>query len=147
MTSGSAAAATEASVRQIGILLFDGVEELDAVGPWEVDAPVAAPCEVLPVAPPAVFAAGLAGTDFAGVFLSSDAALAVPTAPSSPARTNATEPCLTVLQKSRIVIPVPHSCSRPRFQFECANASFHVAYFSVGKGHLHILVVENFLRS
>ena len=22
--------------RQIGILLFDGVEELDAVGPWEV---------------------------------------------------------------------------------------------------------------
>ena len=25
-----------ASQRQIGILLFDGVEELDAVGPWEV---------------------------------------------------------------------------------------------------------------
>ena len=22
--------------RQIGILLFDGVEELDAIGPWEV---------------------------------------------------------------------------------------------------------------
>ena len=31
----SAPAATP-SIRQIGILLFDGVEELDAVGPWEV---------------------------------------------------------------------------------------------------------------
>ena len=36
MTSGSATAATGAGTRQIGILLFDGVEELDAVGPWEV---------------------------------------------------------------------------------------------------------------
>jgi len=27
---------TENRVRTIGILLFDGVEELDAVGPWEV---------------------------------------------------------------------------------------------------------------
>jgi transcriptional regulator GlxA family with amidase domain len=32
----SAATATGPGVRQIGILLFDGVEELDAVGPWEV---------------------------------------------------------------------------------------------------------------
>jgi transcriptional regulator GlxA family with amidase domain len=36
VTSGSATAATGAGTRQIGILLFDGVEELDAVGPWEV---------------------------------------------------------------------------------------------------------------
>lgn len=27
---------TETSAKQIGIVLFDGVEELDAVGPWEV---------------------------------------------------------------------------------------------------------------
>src|ERR671933_3051634 len=27
---------TSAAARQIGISLFDGVEELDAVGPWEV---------------------------------------------------------------------------------------------------------------
>jgi transcriptional regulator GlxA family with amidase domain len=36
VTPGSPAAATDAPARQIGILLFDGVEELDAVGPWEV---------------------------------------------------------------------------------------------------------------
>jgi transcriptional regulator GlxA family with amidase domain len=34
VASGSAAAG--AAPRSIGILLFDGVEELDAVGPWEV---------------------------------------------------------------------------------------------------------------
>ncbi len=36
MTSASAATPSGAGIRQIGILLFDGVEELDAVGPWEV---------------------------------------------------------------------------------------------------------------
>ena len=36
MTSASAAPPSGAVIRQIGILLFDGVEELDAVGPWEV---------------------------------------------------------------------------------------------------------------
>jgi transcriptional regulator GlxA family with amidase domain len=36
MTSASAATPTGPGIRQIGILLFDGVEELDAVGPWEV---------------------------------------------------------------------------------------------------------------
>jgi transcriptional regulator GlxA family with amidase domain len=36
MTSGSASEVTSADTRQIGILLFDDVEELDAVGPWEV---------------------------------------------------------------------------------------------------------------
>lgn len=35
MTTGSALSAAGAR-RQIAILLFDGVEELDAVGPWEV---------------------------------------------------------------------------------------------------------------
>ena len=29
-------ASAPAAVRHIGIVLFDGVEELDAVGPWEV---------------------------------------------------------------------------------------------------------------
>jgi hypothetical protein len=28
--------ATARAARHIGLLLFDGVEELDAVGPWEV---------------------------------------------------------------------------------------------------------------
>jgi transcriptional regulator GlxA family with amidase domain len=36
MTSTSSLATTPSTARQIGILLFDGVEELDAVGPWEV---------------------------------------------------------------------------------------------------------------
>jgi transcriptional regulator GlxA family with amidase domain len=36
MTSASAATPAGPGIRQIGILLFDGVEELDAVGPWEV---------------------------------------------------------------------------------------------------------------
>jgi transcriptional regulator GlxA family with amidase domain len=36
VTSGPEAPAAGEGVRQIGILLFDGVEELDAVGPWEV---------------------------------------------------------------------------------------------------------------
>ena len=84
-----------------------------AAGPCEVDAPVVAPCAV--PAPP-VFAAGLAvDVDFAGgVFLLSAASLAMPTAPSRPARTIATEPCLIVLRRSRIVILVPHSCFNPR---------------------------------
>jgi len=36
MASTSPSAAVGSSTRHIGILLFDGVEELDAVGPWEV---------------------------------------------------------------------------------------------------------------
>ena len=36
MTSTPSSAAAASTARQIGILLFDGVEELDAVGPWEV---------------------------------------------------------------------------------------------------------------
>lgn len=36
MSSGSEVSASGAGTRQIGILLFDDVEELDAVGPWEV---------------------------------------------------------------------------------------------------------------
>ena len=62
-----------------------------------------------------LFTAGLAGADFAGAFFSSAAALAMPVAPSSPATITAAEQCLIVLEKSRIVIPVPHSCSRPAF--------------------------------
>jgi transcriptional regulator GlxA family with amidase domain len=36
MTSTSSSATTPSTRREIGILLFDGVEELDAAGPWEV---------------------------------------------------------------------------------------------------------------
>src|SRR5687768_10657249 len=35
-TSTDTSKSTDRRRRQIGILLFDGVEELDAVGPWEV---------------------------------------------------------------------------------------------------------------
>jgi putative intracellular protease/amidase len=31
------------AAKQIGIVLFDGVEELDAVGPWEVSVTTAGP--------------------------------------------------------------------------------------------------------
>src|ERR1700728_2188226 len=87
-----------------------------AVGPCEVDAPVVV-CDVpvaqcdAPVAPPAGLEAGAALGG--GVFLLSAAALAMLTALSSPARTNAREPRLIVLRRSRIVILVPHSCSKP----------------------------------
>ena|ERR1700756_3963937 len=36
MPSGSTTSTVPRAVRHIGILLFDGVEELDAIGPWEV---------------------------------------------------------------------------------------------------------------
>lgn len=36
MTLPRSGGMTDAALRTIGILLFDGVEELDAVGPWEV---------------------------------------------------------------------------------------------------------------
>jgi hypothetical protein len=94
-----------------------------AVGPCDAAAPVVV-CDA-PAAPPAGFAAGLAGADFAGgAFFSSAAALAVPIAPSKlnklnepnkpnkpnkPARTNALEPWL--MRISRFVILIPHSLS------------------------------------
>ncbi len=88
-----------------------------AVGPCDAAPPVLAPRAPPPAPPPAGLEAGLAaglaaGAAFAGAaFLFSAPALAMPTAPSSPARAIAAEPYLNVLQRSRIVICILISVS------------------------------------